>query len=257
MEKKRNSNAGPSEDVREAIDRIFPNGLVELSFDSDESYFADVYPKLEAALRRIKGAQLAHEREPDGGPIWFEPFHSEDDPPDDQEPSRSYHLFFVCPEGKAFSYETEIESVGEPDGEDLDEDEDNWPKEVVAGDGRTGWSIAVSLLAPFAVIALSDMLTFEDGSFSEPPIEPTGFTEKFERIDPEAEFRIGKGEKAFAILVRLRERIRDILSRHGIGVIPEEECQKTVSGLRADEEVLAGVWGEPLRVLDALFFESM
>lgn len=97
------------EDVREAIERAWPDGVVEMAFDSDESWFQDVHPKLASAIRHIKGTQLVHEREPEGGPAWFDDSDPEEDPPDDQEPSRSYHLFFVCPEGEAFNYETEIE----------------------------------------------------------------------------------------------------------------------------------------------------
>ena len=97
------------EDVREAIERAWPDGVVEMAFDSDESWFQDVHPKLASAIRHIKGTQLVLEREPEGGPAWFDDSDPEEDPPDDQEPSRSYHLFFVCPEGEAFNYETEIE----------------------------------------------------------------------------------------------------------------------------------------------------
>ncbi|MGI8745111.1 MAG: hypothetical protein ACR2NN_21575 [Bryobacteraceae bacterium] len=66
--------------------------------------------------------------------------------------------------------------------------------EAVAGKGRTGWSVAVSLLAPFAVIA-GDMETFDDGSTSEPTIESQGFTEMGQRIDPEPEFRKSKARR--------------------------------------------------------------
>jgi hypothetical protein len=253
--KKRNPGADLRQDVREAIERAWPDGVVEMAFDSDESYFRDVYPKLGAAIQRLKGARLVHEREPEGRPVWFDHSDPEEDPPDDRERSRSYHLFFVCPEGKAFTYETEIERLA-----DLDEEEgggNELPMEAVAGNGRTGWSVAVSLLAPFAVITLSDMETFEDGSISEPSIESRGFTETWERIDPEAEFRKFKGEQAFEILLKLRGRICGILDRYGIGVIPEEEWGKPVPWLRADEEVLVGTMGEPVRVLDAFFFEGL
>jgi len=57
MTRRRNPNAGLRENVREAIDRSFPDGVVEMVFDSDESYFWEVYPKLAAAFRRIKGAE--------------------------------------------------------------------------------------------------------------------------------------------------------------------------------------------------------
>ncbi len=253
MTRKRNPDAGLREDAREAVDRAWPEGVVDMAFDADESYFWDVYPKLAAAVQRIKGARLVHEREPEGGPVWFDHSDPEEEPPDDQERSRSYHLFFVCPEGQAFVYETEMQSLGGL-GED---DENEWPMETVTGTGRTGWSVAVSLLAPFAVITLSDMETFEDGCTSEPSIESLGFTDMGQRIDPEAEFRKFKGEPAFEVLLKLRGRICDILSRYGIGILPEEEWRKPVPWLRADDEVLVGTAGEPIRVLDALFFEGL
>jgi hypothetical protein len=40
-------------------------------------------------------------------------------------------------------------------------------------------------------------------------------------------------------------------------VLPEVEWRKPVPWLRADEEVLVGTMAEPLRVLDALFFEGL
>jgi hypothetical protein len=247
------------DDVREAIEIAWPDGVVEMAIDSEESWFQDVYPKLASALRHIGGARLVHEQEPHREPAGFYDSDDEDEeefPPEDLEPSRSYHLFFVCPEGKAFNYATEIETFVEPDW-DLDEDGSESPMEVVAGTGRTGWSVCVSLVAPFAVITLSDMSTFEDGSSSEPSLESHAFTETGQRVDPEAEFRKFKGEQAFQVLLKLRDRICGILDKHGIGVLPETEWRKPVPWLRADEGVFAGTTGEQIRVLDALFFEGL
>ena len=245
------------EDIREALNRAWPDGVIEMTFDSEDSYFGDVYPTLAAALRRIKGSHLAHEIEAEAEPVWFDDSDSGEDLPDDREPSRSYHIFFVCPDGEEFTYETEIESLAEPGGLDEGEDEAEWPMEAVSGTGTTGWCVAVSLLAPFAVITLSDREVFEDGSASEPSIESRGFTEAGQRIDPEAEFLKFKGEQAFEKLLKLRGRIVDILDRYGIGVLPEEECRKPVSWLRADPGVLVGIAGDPIRALDALFFEGL
>jgi len=207
-----------------------------MAFDSDESYFWHVYPKLAAGIQRLRGARLAHEREPEGALVWFDDSDPEDDPPDEQERSRSYHLFFVCPEGKAFTYETEIESLAEAG------------LEAVAGTGTTGWSVAVSLLAPFAVIALSELETFEDGSVSEPAIESMGFTEAGRRIDPEAEFRKFEGQRAFEVLLKLRGKI---------DVLPEEDWRKPVPWLRADEGILAGSMGEPGSRAGCAFFRRV
>jgi hypothetical protein len=56
----RNPDAHLRDDVREAIDRAFPEGVVEMAFDSDESYFWDVHPELgggdRAPQRRTAGA---------------------------------------------------------------------------------------------------------------------------------------------------------------------------------------------------------
>ena len=247
----RNSRGDLREDIREAIERVWPAGVVDGFSDSEESYFTDVYPKIAAALGRLKGAQLVHEREPEGQPVWYERYHDEDDPPDDQENSRSYHLFFVCPEGGEFTYKTEMESLGDPGYED-DEEENEWPTGPVAGTGRTGWSVAVSLIAPLAAITLGEMESFEDGTSLEPAIEPNAFSSTGERIDLEADFRKAKGEQAFAKLLKLRGRICGILGKYGIGVLPEEEWRKPVPRLRADRDILLE---EPLRVLDAFFFE--
>jgi len=122
-----------------------------------------------------------HEREPEGGPAWFDDSDPEVDSPGIQEASRSYHLFFVCPEGEAFNYETEIVSIAERDW-DGNEDESELPMETVAGSGRTGWSVAVSLIAPFAVVTLSDMETYEDGSSSGPTLESHAFSETGQRL---------------------------------------------------------------------------
>ncbi|MGA2724968.1 MAG: hypothetical protein ABSG79_21480 [Bryobacteraceae bacterium] len=222
-------------------------------FHSDESYFWDIYPKLRTAIQRLKGARLVHERVPDGGPTWFDDSDPEEDPADGEVRPRSYYLFFVCPEADEFTYESEIKSLARPACEE-DWNEDETPMETVAESGRTGWTVAVSLLAPFAVVTLSNIEALEDGSATEPSIESHGFTETGQPINEEAAFRESKGEQAFEILLKLRGRICDTLSRYGIAVLPEEEWRKPVPWLRTDVFVRVG---EPVRVLDALFFEGL
>jgi hypothetical protein len=60
---------GPRRDVREAIERVWPNGVVEMSFDPDESYFSRLQPKLSRALGRMRNTCFVYEREADGGPV--------------------------------------------------------------------------------------------------------------------------------------------------------------------------------------------
>ena len=151
-------NAGLRKDVREAIDRVWPDGIVELSFDPDESYFCGIHPKLSRAFHRISHALPLQEREAEGGPMWWDNSDPEEDPPDEQRRSRSYHSFFVSPEGAAFTYETETEGITESEFMTEEFEEAGWgdgpPVSRISGIGRTGWVVAVSLAAPFAVIEL-------------------------------------------------------------------------------------------------------
>ncbi len=251
---------GLRRDVREAIERIWPDGIVEMPFDLDESYFFELHPKLSRALRRIRSTRPTHEREAEGGPVWWEESDPEEDPPDEIERERSYHIFFVSPEGEGFTFETEAEGITESECMTADFADAGWgedpPVGRISGSGRTGWIAAVSLLAPFAVIELGDMVAFEDGSTTEPEIESYGETVDGELIDPEKNFQKVSGARAYKTIMSLRAKIADILEGFGIAVLPAEEWRKPAPWLRGTEETLIGVNGKPVRVLDAFFFES-
>jgi hypothetical protein len=251
---------GLRKDVQEAIDRIWPDGIVEMSLDPDESYFSGLHPRLSRALRRIRNTSLVYERETDGGPLWWEESDPEEDPPDEIERSRSYHTFFVSPDREGFTFETEAEGVAEPEFMTDDFAEAGWgedpPVSRISGRGRTGWVVAVSLLAPFAVIELGDTVAFEDGSTTEAEIESYGQTAG-ERVDPVKNFREVYGAQAYKTIVSLRAKIADILEGFGITVLPAEEWRKPAPWLRGTEETLIGLNGKAIRVLDAFFFESL
>ena len=117
--------------------------------------------------------------------------------------------------------------------------------------------MAVSLFAPFAVVELGDVSTFEDGSTTEPEIESYAETEDGERIDPDEHFRKVSGAQAFEILLKLRAKIGGILEKCGITVLPAEEWRKPVPWLRGGEDTLVGIERRPIRVLDAFFFEEL
>jgi hypothetical protein len=247
--------------VQEAIDRVWPDGIVELSFDSDESYFYEIYPKLSSAFHRLRNARLVQEREADGGPIWWDQSDPEEDPPDEVEHSRSYHLFFVSPEGKAFTFETEAEGFEDPELMTEEFEEAASGADLlrcrVAGTGSTGWVVAVSLLAPFAVIELGEVVAFEDGSTTEAAIESYGETAEDDPINLEEHFQKSRGARAYKTLVSLRARISGILEKYGIAVLPAEEWRKPAPWLRAGEDTLIGIEGKVIRVLDAFFFEEL
>ena len=167
-------------------------------------------------------------------------------PPDWNENPRSYHLFFLKPDDGQFSYETEIQEPGEDDR-----------VEMFTGRGEIGCSVAVSLVARFALIAPSQMESLESGSSSTPGIDSLIFSLDGERIDPEDHYRELLGEPAWRILEELRGRIAAILEAHAIAVLPEAELQKTVPWLRGGGEALVGTMDEPITVKDAFFFEGI
>jgi hypothetical protein len=247
--------------VREAIDRVWPDGIVEKSLDPDKSYFFDVHPKLSRAFRRITNTQIVYEREAGGGPVWWEESDPEEDPPDEIERSRSYHTFFVSPIGNGFAFETEAEGVTEPEFLTDDFAEAGWgedpPVSRISGSGRTGWLVAVSLLAPFAVVELSDTVAFEDGSTTEAEIESYSQIAEGERVDPEENFRKVHGARAYKTMVTLRAKIMAALEGFGITILPAEEWRRPAPWLRGTEETLIGLDGKAIRVLDAFFFESL
>ena len=247
-------------DVQEAIDRIWPDGIVEMLLDPDESYFVEVHSKLSRALRRIGNASLVYEREADGGPVWSEESDPEDDPPDETERSHSYHTFFVSPDGERFTFETESE-VTEPEFATADFADAEWEEEPdvnrISGTGRTGWVVAVSRLAPFAVIELGDIVTYEDGSTTGAEIESYAQTPDGEPIDSEKHFREAYGASAYKTISSLRVKIAGILDGFGIVALPPQEWRKPVPWLRGSEETLIGLDGRGIRVLDAFFFESL
>jgi hypothetical protein len=254
-------NTSLRRDVQKAIDRIWPDGIVEMPLDQDESYFFELQPKLSRALRRIRNTRLVYEHEADGGPVWWEDSDPEEDPPDESEPSRSYHTFFISPDSEGFTFETEAEGITEPEFMTDDFAEAGWgedpPVSRISGKGRTGWVVAVSLLAPFAVIELGEMVAFEDGITTEAEIESYGQTADGELIDPEKNFQKVYGARAYKTIMSVRAKIADIVEGFGIAVLPSDEWKKPAPWLRGSEETLIGLDGKAIRVLDAFFFESL
>ena len=239
-------------DVREAIERAFPENLVEMWYSSEdgETWFTGIEEILGQDLREIKGVALFHEREPDETSY---PAGYDDDEDEEWAPElanrRSYHLYFLSPAGKDFEFDTEIEDCRvAPD--DYDEDsmeEPEWETEAVAGRAWRGWSVAVSLVAPFAAITLSEMAHYENGDVSEPGLGGDGGAAEMERL----------GAKARETLARLRRKLEGILEKRGIAVLPEEELRKAVPWLSCGEEVFAGEPYGTVRVRDAFFFEML
>ena len=210
-------------DVREAIRRLWPDGVVKWNADYEDSWFLKLRPKLARALKGLKRARLRVER------------------PDECEPSRSYYAYFVVPDGVAFEFTSRLEDY--VDGK----------IEMVHGDGQTGWYVAVSLLAPFAVITLAERIVYDNGDVVRPELEWHLGTMEGDPIDPEQHFREMVAEEAFSDLTAVRREIAEALEKHGVSVLPPEEWKKRAPALRLGDGVSAQ---QPPRVLDALFFEE-
>jgi hypothetical protein len=88
-------------DVAAAIKRCWPNGVLD-EFETSESYFHEIHPALERALRNIRGASLLWQTEQESGARWDA---GEDDEPQRCDEWQSYHVFFLAPHGKEFHFE--------------------------------------------------------------------------------------------------------------------------------------------------------
>ena len=183
--------------------------------------------KRSSASRTRNCFKSARRKEGRSGGISSDP---EEDPPDEHKRAHSYHLFFVSPEDAAFRFETEAEGIAEPEFMTEEFDEAGWGEDPVmcpiAGSGRTGWVVAVSLVAPFGVIELSDVISYEDGSTTEAVIESHAETEGGKQIDAEEHFRKARDAHAYQTLVKLRAKISAKLEKRGITVLPAEEWRE-------------------------------
>jgi hypothetical protein len=117
--------------------------------------------------------------------------------------------------------------------------------------------VAVSLVAPFAVVTLDQMEVFENGTQSEPDVEPHLFSLDGRKLDPEDHYRELVDEAGFTLLRNLRAEILRALGEFTVAIIPEEDLDRPVGWLRANEEVVVGLAGEPITVRDAFFFRRV
>ena len=166
-------------------------------------------------------------------------------PPDWHEEPRSYFVILLSPADAPFRFETD---TIEPD------DEGN--ERRVRGEGRIGCVVAISLVAPFAIVTLDEMEVFESGSRSEPDVEPHIFGLDGKKLKPEEHYREILDDEDLELLRKLRARIVRVLNDFAITVIPEDDLDQPVPWLRADEEILVGHAGEPVTIRNAFFFSG-
>lgn len=229
--------------IADAIRDAWPDGVIDMAVDWDDAPFWELYPKLRAAFSRIRGSVVCYEREPEGGPRWSETSNPDEDPPDWNDESRSYWLFFVSSMDERFTFAT-----------DSTEPDEEGHEERFSGEGRIGYVVAVSLVAPFAVVTLDQMEVFENGSRSEPDVDPHIFGPDGRKVDPEDYYRELVDEAGLMVLKALRPEIVRVLGQFAVGVIPEGDLERPVPWLRASKDVVVG---DPVTVRDAFFFRSV
>jgi hypothetical protein len=234
--------------VAAAIKKCWPDGVVA-EFETDESYFQEIHPRLERDLRNIRGAALLWQtEEPENGASWDE--DSREDEPAPSEGWQSYHLFFVAPDGKEFHFEDETEGGEEP--EDPEEEEGTG---TTAGEGWIGCAVGICLAAPFAALHLDRFSRYEDGSAWLPDVESLLVSDETdERVDSDRYYREILSGKAFQRLEDLRGQIAAVLVQHRIEVLDKSVLDLRVPRLRPSKEVFLE---EPLRVRDAFFFRGV
>jgi len=230
------------------LDRtLFPEGIVELPGNFDEVDIEAASADLRKQLTDIEGADLLYEQDPRGGPVWDDDVDPEEDPPTDFEHTRSYQLLFLALRDEPFRYATE----------DIVEDESG-VQTTVQGTGRIGCVVAVSLLAPVAIVKFGDMEQLDDGSQILPQIDDHIFDLDERPIDPEKHFRRMMGKEAVQALQRLAKTITARLAARGVRTLAASELQKPLGWLRAGEETLIGAGpNSVITVLSALFFEQL
>jgi hypothetical protein len=240
-----------------AIRRCWPEGVVD-EFATDESYFHGIQPRLERALRNIRGASLRWQTEAKEltGDDWREEVDWTDAPPPDDE-WQSYHVFFVAPDGSEFHFEDEIESLEQP--QDLDEDRDIDDEDdgetTYPGEGWIGCAVGISLAARYAVINFSSYSCYKDGTAVEPDIESFIYSYKsHQRVPTDQYHRDILSRDAFQKLETLGRKIASILAKHRIHVLDRTILDLRVPELKPGSDVFLE---KALRVQDAFFFRGV
>ena len=234
-------------DVAAAIEECWPDGVIE-EVDTDESYFHGIHARLERDLRKIPGASLLWQTEPEDHRAYW---NDDDEPPPFPPDFQSYRVFFLAPPGTEF--ETETESLEEPDPLDP-----GGELETVTypGRGRYGCSVAISLAAPFAAVSFDDYAQFEDGSNFAPDRCNVAYSDETgQPVDTDAATREALGESAFAKLENLRARIVKVLAKYGVTVLEKAILNLPAPHLKSDREVF--LEGKKLTVGDAFFFRGV
>src|ERR1700686_2292209 len=104
--------------IAKLIKKAWPDGIVDMPIEEDESYFWDIYDKLKAKISKLPGVSMFYERcaSPETRSIddWDE------DGLDEvwHEGTRSYHLFVIPPQTRIKLPQNDVQSEFDTEGFD-------------------------------------------------------------------------------------------------------------------------------------------
>jgi len=244
------------------IEKAWPDGIVEMPIDEDESYFWDIYDKLKAKISKVRGVSMFDER----------PASTEVDSIDDEDEngleeawrdgSRSYHLFVIELQTKIGVPIVEAEDTGEdvdlqaddaPDDIETESefDEEEFDEPEIIGHSL-GFLLAVSLVAPVAIVMDYALEETEYGTDASPPLGlPCAFDSASDEVEPDHRSYLSAKDRKRADAVQ--ERLVRAVEETGLTVLPFDQRKNKIPGLRAGSEAFLS---EPIRVQDAFFFEG-
>lgn len=116
-------------------------------------------------------------------------------------------------------------------------------------DGVTTWTPSACC---YNGVPLAQMEVFENGSRSEPDVEPHIFGLDGRKVNPDDHYRELVDEAGFMMLKALRAEILRVLGEFAVALVPEEDLNRPVRWLQASIIV-----GDSITVRDAFFFRSV
>lgn len=249
--RERAQKASCGADVLHAIRNAYPDNVVtDDVLHEESSYYDEIRDEVRVALCRISEADLAYDRPPEGRPHWDEGADPDEDPPGWVEEPSSYDLFFLALRGEQFQFEGELEE------EDVPEGADEPVLVMIPTVGRIGCAIGISIVAPFAVIHFTEMESAENGSTTMPDIWPHIFDLDGSELDMEAYYEELFLEEGIAALRDLRKEITRVLGVFDIRVLPKEELDVRIPGLKPEPTRNVGA-KKTATVEDALFYQTV
>jgi hypothetical protein len=226
---KRKKRPDPLQQIVDAIQQAWPGGVVDIPENVDDGSLWDKYPKLKAGVSSIPGARVLYERELRvAGNL--------------EEGSQSYWVFFLSPTDGGFEFETETVDPEDPDTER------RYP-----GKGWMGCMVAISAVAPFAVVRLDDLEVFENGTRMDPDVEPHMYSMEMGKLDLDEHYREMVLDEGLSVLRNLEAGIVRVLEKSGIAVIAEEDLERQAPWLVAGDGLLRDA-DKPINMQDAFFF---